>query len=301
MKGRRRWMEKNEKKKKKNKEEGKFQNRGIQNGQSFVFENSCAEQDLGSGQTPSFRSRRMPGPPPVFLSGADGFPCWAKEKTHTNEREREREREREKEKGKERQKKVKTAKRPCSIVNYCRTRTVKRDHCLFDWIIDCNASSRMQTLSAESERSRHIPHFSSNALFRCFKSRPGGGGVSRPVSRGQKFMCCVRNPRNINIFVRAPGREDRVPGREDRWPGSPRNCLCAKCLCAFLAPKKSLEKGGRKCAINNFWTKDLAGRVGWGSRGSRQIIYVRIFPNIWSVFGTTNRPHISNFWGCLPA
>ena len=35
-----------------------------------------------------------------------------------------------------------------------------------------------------------------------------GGGVSRPVARGQKFMCCVRNPRNINIFVRVPGRED---------------------------------------------------------------------------------------------
>ena len=53
---------------------------------------------------------------------------------------------------------------------------------------------------------------------------PGGGGVSRPggqgspdrVARGQKFMCCVRNPRNINILVRVPGREDRVPGREDR-------------------------------------------------------------------------------------
>ena len=47
-------------------------------------------------------------------------------------------------------------------------------------------------------------------------ARVGGGGlptgwpgVSRPVARGQKFMCCVRNPRNINI-------EDRVPGREDR-------------------------------------------------------------------------------------
>ena len=47
-------------------------------------------------------------------------------------------------------------------------------------------------------------------------ARVGGGGglptgwpgVSRPVARGQKFMCCVRNPRNINIFVRVPGRED---------------------------------------------------------------------------------------------
>ena len=42
---------------------------------------------------------------------------------------------------------------------------------------------------------------------------PGGGGlpagwpgVSRPVARGQKFMFCVRNPRNLSIFVRVPGR-----------------------------------------------------------------------------------------------
>ena len=34
------------------------------------------------------------------------------------------------------------------------------------------------------------------------------GGVSRPVARGQKFMCYVRNPRNINVFVRVPGREE---------------------------------------------------------------------------------------------
>ena len=38
--------------------------------------------------------------------------------------------------------------------------------------------------------------------------RVGGGVVSRPVARGQKFMCCVRNPRNINVFVRVPGREE---------------------------------------------------------------------------------------------
>ena len=38
--------------------------------------------------------------------------------------------------------------------------------------------------------------------------RVGGGGVFRPVAGGQKFMCCVRNPRNINVFVRVPGRED---------------------------------------------------------------------------------------------
>ena len=57
----------------------------------------------------------------------------------------------------------------------------------------------------------------------------------------------------------------------------------------------------RKCAINNFWTKNSARRLGWGSRGSRQIIYGRIFPIIWSVFGTANRPNINNFRGRRPA
>ena len=47
---------------------------------------------------------------------------------------------------------------------------------------------------------------------------------------------------------------------------------------------------GRKCAINKFWAKNPRGLLGWGSRGSRQIIYVRIFPNISNVFGTANRP-----------
>ena len=56
----------------------------------------------------------------------------------------------------------------------------------------------------------------------------------------------------------------------------------------------------RKCAINNFWTKRSAGRL-WGSWGSGQIIYVGIFPNIWSVFGSTNRPNISSFRGRRPA
>ena len=41
----------------------------------------------------------------------------------------------------------------------------------------------------------------------------GWPGVSRPVVRGQKFMCCARNPSNINIFVRVPGQEDWAPGR----------------------------------------------------------------------------------------
>ena len=57
----------------------------------------------------------------------------------------------------------------------------------------------------------------------------------------------------------------------------------------------------RKCAINNFGQKIRRG--GWGeglSRGSRQIIYVRIFPNIWSVFGTPNQPNTNNFQGRRP-
>ena len=48
-------------------------------------------------------------------------------------------------------------------------------------------------------------------------------------ARGQSFMCYPRNPRNINLFV-------RVPDREDRWPRRPEKVLCAKVLCAFSAP-----------------------------------------------------------------
>ena len=35
------------------------------------------------------------------------------------------------------------------------------------------------------------------------------GGSPGRVARGQMSMCCVRNTRNMNIFVRVPGREDR--------------------------------------------------------------------------------------------
>ena len=73
-------------------------------------------------------------------------------------------------------------------------------------------------MTLNQARKRHIKHkqiFPVTAWWGGV-SRPGGEGVSRLVARGQKFMCCVRNPRNINIFVRVPGQEDRVPGREDR-------------------------------------------------------------------------------------
>ena len=48
-------------------------------------------------------------------------------------------------------------------------------------------------------------------------------------ARGQSFMYYPRNPRNINLFV-------RIPDREDRWPGRPEKNLCAQVLCAFSAP-----------------------------------------------------------------
>ena len=46
---------------------------------------------------------------------------------------------------------------------------------------------------------------------------------------------------------------------------------------------ETVSNQSRKCAINNFWTKNPRGLLGWGSRWSRRIIYVRISP-IFEVF-----------------
>ena len=103
-----------------------------------------------------------------------------------------------------------------------------------DLLQDARASQGLRRPNLRKEKAhKHKQIFPVTARVRGGVLPTGLPGVSRPVARGQKFMCCVRNPRNISIFVWAPGREDRVPGREDRWPGWPRNCLCAKCLCAF--------------------------------------------------------------------
>ena len=59
------------------------------------------------------------------------------------------------------------------------------------------------------------------------------------------------------------------------WPGQ----LLSERIVVVSAPPLS-----RKCAINNFWTKKFARLLGWGSRGSRQIIYVRIFPQCLKCF-----------------
>ena len=75
-----------------------------------------------------------------------------------------------------------------------------------------------------------------------------GGGFSRPVARGQKFMCCVRNPRNINVF-------DRVPGREESgsWPGgsvtgvTEKLFMCQMFMCLFRALGTLCESRSKNC------------------------------------------------------
>ena len=47
-------------------------------------------------------------------------------------------------------------------------------------------------------------------------------------ARGQSFMYYPRNPRNINLFV-------RVPDREDRWPRRPENFMCKSFMCLFCS------------------------------------------------------------------
>ena len=38
---------------------------------------------------------------------------------------------------------------------------------------------------------------------KAHKHKQGGGSPDR-VARDRTFMCCVRNPRDINIFIRVP-------------------------------------------------------------------------------------------------
>ena len=59
--------------------------------------------------------------------------------------------------------------------------------------------------------------------------RPVGEESTGRVSRGQRFVCYLRNPRIINPFV-------QVPDREDQWPRWLDRVLCAKVLCTFSAP-----------------------------------------------------------------
>ena len=85
-------------------------------------------------------------------------------------------------------------------------------------------------------------------------SRPGGGGSPDRWPGGQEFMCCVRNPRNINVFVRVPGREESgsrpggsVTGVTEKlfmcqmfmclfWPLKGGGVLCISCSRLVSAP-----------------------------------------------------------------
>ena len=68
-----------------------------------------------------------------------------------------------------------------------------------------------------------------------------GGGVSRPVARGQKFMCCVRNPRSINIFVRVPGREESGSRPGGSVTGvTEKLVMCQMFMCLFRPPQNPL-------------------------------------------------------------
>ena len=99
-------------------------------------------------------------------------------------------------------------------------------------------------------------------INKFFRWLPGWGGSPDRVARAQTFMCCVRNPRNINSFI-------RVPGREDRWPGWPRNYFAPNVYVPFLAPRFVL---GEK--VPNF---------------------SKIFPGFWNFFGTP-RKHPETFF-----
>ena len=63
------------------------------------------------------------------------------------------------------------------------------------------------------------------------------------MARGQKFMCCVRNPRNINAFVRAPGREESGSRPGGSVTGvTEKLFMCQMFMCLF----RPLEKFAKK-------------------------------------------------------
>ena len=95
-------------------------------------------------------------------------------------------------------------------------------------------TKKKRNVFTEIFRPNFSTNFSGKKKARKHKSfwpvtRPVTGGSPDREARGLSFMCYPRNPRNINLFV-------RIPDREDRWPGRPVKVLYAKVLCAFSAP-----------------------------------------------------------------
>ena len=72
---------------------------------------------------------------------------------------------------------------------------------------------------------------------RAGRGLPTGWRGGLPTGGQVESLCAVCGAQGTWAFSSEhPAGRNRVPGREDRWPGWPRNCLCAKCLCAFSGP-----------------------------------------------------------------
>ena len=61
---------------------------------------------------------------------------------------------------------------------------------------------------------------------------PVTGGSPDREARGESFMHYPRNPRNINLFV-------RIPDREDPWPGDRKKFYVQKFYVPFLLPREA--------------------------------------------------------------
>ena len=125
-------------------------------------------------------------------------------------------------------------------------------------------------------------------------ARVGGGlptgwpGVSRPVARGQKFMCCVRNPRNINIFVRVPGVTEKL-------------FMCQMFMCLFRPLGTSLKVYHHpKCASQKvfFFTAGFC-RGGHAKRLAGNLVLKIQTPSISAPLDCPGRWHFTRTspWG----
>ena len=91
-----------------------------------------------------------------------------------------------------------------------------------------NAATAGQTMALAQERNKQI-----------FPVIAWVGGFSRPGSQGSpdrwpgvKSLCAVCGIQGTSTFSSTRGTRPGGSG----YPGRPRNCLCAKCLCAFSGP-----------------------------------------------------------------
>ena len=78
------------------------------------------------------------------------------------------------------------------------------------------------------------------------------------MARGQKFMCCVRNPRNINIFVRVPGREDSGARPGGSVTGvTEKLFMCQMFMCLFRPLLSSADRQKKRPAERGHVKKRL--------------------------------------------